>query len=339
MKKLLTTLFVLVLFNNLIISQTKYDTLVNYITKTPVAIDGQATEECWNNVEWHAINQVWMPFGATMKTGDFEGKFKLAWDELYFYLLVEVVDDSLSDDHSNPTDSWWDDDCLEVFIDENRSMGNHECSNNAFAYHVSQFYDAIDLSPTCGGINYKNHVSVKMEKIASHTYLWEMAFKIYNASYNNSTPENSRVTLTANKLMGLTVAYCDNDETTGRENFIGSMKMTAATNNEMYKNADYFGPMRLIDPDYVGIEVNQNSNLIDINVYPVPTNNLLTVETNTPNQTVTSVSIYTTTGQLIEQTTFVGNSKTIDLSRVNTGMYLLRVNGNNGTFSKIIFKE
>ncbi|MFA6402868.1 MAG: sugar-binding protein [Salinivirgaceae bacterium] len=339
MKKILTSLFVLVLFNNLIISQTKYDTLVNYIAKTPVTIDGQATEECWNNAEWHEINQVWIPFGATMITGDFEGKFKLAWDELYLYLLVEVVDDSLSDDHSNPLDSWWEDDCLEVFIDENRSMGNHECTNNAFAYHVSQFYDAIDMSPTCGGINYKNHVSAKMEKIAANTFLWEMAFKIYNASYNNSNQEASRVSLTANKLMGLTVAYCDNDETTGRENFIGSMKMTATTNNDMYKNADYFGPMRLIDPDYVGIEVNQNSNLVDINVFPVPTNNLLTVETNTPNQAITSVSIYTTTGQLIKQTTFTGNSKTIDLSRIKTGMYLLRVNGINGSFSKIIIKE
>jgi len=339
MKKILTTLLFMALFNNLINSQTKYDTIANYKIKTAVTIDAKATEDCWTNATWHPIDQVWMPFGATMKTGDFEGKFKVAWDELYFYVLVEVVDDSLSDDHSNPTDSWWDDDCLEIFIDENRSMGNHECTNNAFAYHVSQFYDAIDLSPTCGGINYKNHVSAKMEKVAAHTFLWEMAFKIYDASYDNNNPEASRVSLTPNKLMGLTVAYCDNDETTGRENFIGSMKMTAATNNEMYKNANYFGPMKLIDPDYVGIEVNQNSNLIDINVYPVPTNNLLTVETNTPNQSVTSVSIYTNTGQLLKKESFTGSSLTIDLSNVNTGMYLLRVTGINGSYSKIIIKE
>ncbi|MFY9153072.1 MAG: sugar-binding protein [Prolixibacteraceae bacterium] len=37
------------------------------------------------------------------------------------YVLVEVTDDMLSDDHAIPTQSWWDDDCLEVIINEDRS--------------------------------------------------------------------------------------------------------------------------------------------------------------------------------------------------------------------------
>src|SRR4030042_2943211 len=94
------------------------------IHKKPITIDGQATEECWVNAGWHAIDQVWIPYNATMKEGDFEGRFKVAWDELYLYILVEVIDDSLSDDHANPLTNWWDDDCLEIFIDENRSKEN-----------------------------------------------------------------------------------------------------------------------------------------------------------------------------------------------------------------------
>lgn len=117
----LAIIFFVILFSGSVFGQTQSDTIFNYLTKTPVTIDGQATEECWANAEWHAIDQVWIPWAAKMKEGDFEGRFKVAWDESYLYVLVEVVDDLLSDDHSNPLQNWWDDDCLEVFIDENRS--------------------------------------------------------------------------------------------------------------------------------------------------------------------------------------------------------------------------
>lgn len=71
-----------------------------------------------------------------MKEGDFSGSFKLAWDSLYLYLMAEIIDDSLSDDHFDPFDNCYNDDCLELFIGENRSKGNHLNNNNAFAYHV-----------------------------------------------------------------------------------------------------------------------------------------------------------------------------------------------------------
>ena len=65
-------------------------------------LTARRTEECWENAEWNAIDQVWIPWGTTMKDGDFSGRFKVAWDEDFLYVLVEVVDDSLSDDYSNP---------------------------------------------------------------------------------------------------------------------------------------------------------------------------------------------------------------------------------------------
>ena len=193
MIRFITTFALFIFFAGMVFSQTQKDTIFNYKAKTPVTVDGQATEECWANAAWHKIDQIWIPYGAKMKAGDFAGRFKVSWDELYLYVLVEVVDDSLSDDYSNPLQNWWDDDCLEIFIDENRSKGDHERNCNAFAYHVSLIYDAIDLNSSGSGINYKNNIRVDMDTIGTDTYLWEFAIKNYDAAFNVNNPENSRL--------------------------------------------------------------------------------------------------------------------------------------------------
>jgi hypothetical protein len=274
-----------------------------------------------------------------MNEGDFSGKFKVAWDEQYLYVLVEVVDDSLSDDHTTPTQNWWDDDCAEVFIDENRSGGGHEKNNNAFAYHVSLFYDAIDLNSSGNGVNYKDNIEVDMDTLTEKTYLWEMAFKNYDASFNINDPEASRVLLTPNKLMGFAIAYCDNDETTSRENFIGSMTLTSGTANDLYKNASLFGPMILIDPDYVGINFGKNNRLNKLNVYPNPANSQITLNISVHDNNVNFYTISSITGEVLKSGSFQGKSKIISIENLNSGMYLLEVKSGNSFYSNLIVKN
>ena len=319
-------------------SQTQKDTIFCYHTNTPVTVDGQANEECWGAAVWHPIDQVWIPYGATMKEGDFAGRFKVAWDEQYLYVLVEVIDDSLSDDHADPLLNWWDDDCLELFIDEDRSKGDHERNCNAFAYHVSLFYDAVDLNSSGQGINYKDNIEVDMDTIGEDTYLWEFAIKIYSAAFDPGNPEASRVTLTHDKKMGLAIAYCDNDETTARENFIGSMYMTSAHANDMYKNADYFGLMILVDPDYANSLADVTRQAM-VNIFPVPAQNYLTVETYSASQTVNVISLTTITGQVIRNEYFTGNSHTIDIEDLEPGLYLLKAKLGDGFWSRVVVKQ
>jgi len=237
----------LILRNGLLSAAAPADTVFAVMAGVPVVVDGSPGDDCWGEATWKPIGQVWIPYGAKMAQGDFQGRFKVSWDRSYLYLLVEIVDDMLSDDHPVPTQNWWDDDCVEVFVDEDRSQGNHERNNNAFAYHVSLFYDAIDLDANGNGVNYKNNLKVVMDTIGDHTYLWEMAIKIYGKDFSAANPENSRIWLTGKKLMGFVVAYCDNDKATTRENFIGSVYMTEKTANDNYITADYFGPLLLVD--------------------------------------------------------------------------------------------
>ena len=339
MKKSLAIAGLIICLESSGIGQTQNDTIFNYFAETPVTIDGQATEACWANAEWQSIDQVWMPYNANMAHGDFEGRFKVAWDASYFYILVEVLDDSLSDDDSNPLSNWWNDDCLEIFIDENRSKGDHERTCNAFAYHVSLFYDAIDLNSSGNGINYKNHVNVDMDTIGENLYLWEMAINIYGESYNHSNPEASRVTLAPDKKMGLAVAYCDNDETTTRENFIGSMYMTAANNNEMYRNADYFGLMQLVDPGISGVKKNRINDSRGIIVYPSPANDWLTVAVDHFSSGIKKLDIVSITGQKIKSINFREDSHTFDISDLEQGVYLVMVRTGDSVYSEIVLKN
>lgn len=333
MKKLaITGLLALVIILN-ISAQTQQDTIYNYLTQTPVVVDGIDTEDCWDEAEWNDISVVWLPYlNAPMDAGDFEGRFKVSWDADYLYLLVEVVDNMLSDDHADPLDSWWDDDCLEIFIDEDRSMGWHEKSNNAFAYHVSQFYDAIDMSPSGSGINYKDHIDVLMTDKGDNTYLWELAIKIYADDYNNSSPEDSRVTLTHNKLMGFTLAYCDNDETTGRENFIGSMIMPSDKTNVNYQTADYFGSMLLVDPDYdpLGMETTTQNNF---KVYPSPAQDFIHIHQARQSQDPIDISLFSITGQLLKNTSLTGQNLSLRISDLEAGIYMILINSEHGRYS------
>lgn len=318
--------------------QTQNDTIFNFFTAEPVTIDGSDSETCWSTGAWHAIDQVWMPWGAAMNQGDFEGRFKVTWDSAYLYVLVEIVDDSLSDDYTNPLSNWWNDDCLEIFIDEDRSMGDHERTCNAFAYHVSLFYDAIDLDATGNGINYKDHIDVVMDTIGEDRYLWEMAIKIYNETYDHSNPDASREYLYRNKKMGLAVAYCDNDETTTRENFIGSMYMTQANNNEMYKNADYFGLMILSDPEHAGPAGTGSRQYSNLNISPVPAKEQIYIQSdNTGEKKI--ITVYTLTGLMVKSEAFVQSPFLLDISDLVPAPYIIRITGSGADLKQVIIKE
>jgi hypothetical protein len=321
-------------------AQTQFDTIHPLYTATPVVIDGSSADACWAKAEWRPIDQVWIPFGEVMKPGDFKGRFKLAWDVNYLYVLAEIEDDIISDDHPNPLDNWWNDDCLELFIDEDRSKGNHECTYNAFAYHVSLYRDAIDMGTNCAGINLKNNLSIVMDTIGPHLYLWELAVKMYDKNFNPNNPETSRVKLYANKLMGFSIAYCDNDETTTRENFIGSMILTKETANESYKNADYFGPVLLVDP---------NNELVSapkiqaagrhFTFYPNPVKNNLIVEPSEDFGNKALFEVISMNGAVVKQFELTGQQQEFSFAGLPKGIYAIKITGDNFIQIEKITKE
>lgn len=206
-------------------------------------IDGIADDACWKDANWQSLNQVWL--GTPPSPEDFNGRYKLSWSENALYLLVEITDDVLFDQHEDPLTLWWDDDCVEIFVDEDNSHGEHQFNHNAFAYHVAMDGNVIDLGPDEKPHLYNHHV--KSKKVTTgNTSIWEFSIKLFNDSYDDGK-ENSPRKLKAGEIIGFALAYCDNDGSKERENFIGSEVVKGDDKNRGWIDAGIFGDLLLED--------------------------------------------------------------------------------------------
>ena len=222
-----------------------------FAVKEPI-IDAVANEAVWQQAVWHDIDQLIL--GQQPSAEDFSGRFKVVWTKEHLYLLVEITDDILFDQHADPLKSYWDDDCLEIFIDEDHSGGEHQFNFNAFAYHIALDNQAVDIGP-----NYQDgqtqflllnqHVESRWQRQSEgdNQIVWEVRLEVHDASFSVSEASNSRVSLTDGKTMGFMLAYCDNDGSKEREHFVGSeaIKAVDGDKNLGYKTADVFGELRL----------------------------------------------------------------------------------------------
>ena len=205
-------------------------------------IDGIADDAAWADAPWHEINHRWL--GPEYSAEDFQGRFKVVWTPERIYILGEFVDDILFDSHRDPLVQYWDDDCFEIFIDEDHSGGDHQFNHNAFAYHVSLDNKAIDIGTDKKARDYSHHVESRWQQ-TGNTIVWEVAIDIYGDDYVDGGADNRAKTLSAGKLMGLMLAYCDNDGSELRENFIGSESVPTGPKDRGWIDAGLFGSLIL----------------------------------------------------------------------------------------------
>jgi hypothetical protein len=217
-----------------------------YAARAAVAptIDGIADDAAWQKAEWRALAYRWL--GPEYSADDFQGRYKVVWTENKIYILGEFVDDILIDTHRDPLVQYWDDDCFEIFIDEDFSGGDHQFNHNAFAYHLSLDNQAIDIGTDQQARNYSQHVESRWRQ-AGNNVVWEVAIDLYSDRYNDDRDDNRPVTLEAGKLIGLMLAYCDNDGSELRENFIGSEPVPEGPKDRGWIDAGIFGSLTLVE--------------------------------------------------------------------------------------------
>jgi hypothetical protein len=246
--------------------------------------DGIGNDSCWKNKSWHPIDNVWMPWGESLDSIDFSGKYKIVWSSRnnLLYFLIEITDDTISDAYiAGKTAPIYNFDMFEVFIDEDGSGGYHVFdgtanseqslginAENAFAYHIftdipesgsSIAFRAEDLGGTdwdhAIGKLYNNHFPNFILYKEGNLIRWEFSLKVFNDSYTDYNSKISEVKLFQGKVMGLSIAYNDDDqpevdpEVTVRDNFIGSTPVEKEANNDHWKNADDFAIVKL-KPDF-----------------------------------------------------------------------------------------
>jgi hypothetical protein len=249
-------------------------------------IDGEDTDECWAGATWYYIDQTWITWGEEIDSSDFFGRFKVSWSggENLLYYYVEITDDAFVDGYIFPDGGYPDFDIVEIFLDEDHSGGLHVFDNNAewglnsenaFSYHLAvdapaegeteSLFFACDLDGTDWGnsiiIDYAGHFPELAMKKQGNIYKYEFSLKVYDDTYDHSDPEASRVSLLQDKELGMSVAYCDNDQPDGeRDNFFGSVWVPEEAYNDHWMNSDGYGTLRLVGE---GTEINHAVQLAD----------------------------------------------------------------------------
>jgi hypothetical protein len=224
-----------------------YDDRSEYVAPKalhPLLIDGIADDAAWRNAQWQTLEHRWL--GPEFSDEDFQGRFKVVWTENKIYILGEIVDDILFDSHRDPLTQYWDDDCLEIFLDENYSGGDHQFNHSAFAYHVALDNQTTDIGSDQKPRDFSHHVDSRWRQHGG-VIVWELAIDVYADDYDESIDDNQPVALSANKKMGLMIAYNDNDGSELRENFVGSESVISGPKDRGWIDAGLFGALILAE--------------------------------------------------------------------------------------------
>ncbi len=223
----------------LVLESSEHHYLAARVGTTP-EMDGKV-DNIWEQAEWATIAHEWLEEPATLSEGDFSGRFKALWTEDKLYLLVETEDDQLVDDTTDPLKDYWEDDLLEVFIDEDHSGGDHKKNHNAFAYHIAaKDGRVVDWGKEGKPLFFDDHMEVAIGR-RGNTLVWELALDIYGDQFEYDL-NNDKKKLQTGKVMGFSIAYCD-DDGNGRENFIG----TVPNGLDSWMNANVFGKIELTE--------------------------------------------------------------------------------------------
>ncbi|WP_236702619.1 CBM9 family sugar-binding protein [Thalassomonas actiniarum] len=214
-----------------------------FFTQEKPEIDGNLNEAIWQQASWYPIN--FLLLGKAPDSRDFQGSFALAWDENRLYLSAKITDDVLIDKYADPLVSYWDDDTLEIFIDEDFSGGDHQYNHNAFAYHVALDNQVVDIGSNRQARLYNDHITSRWRR-QGEQIIWEAEIAVYGDNYRDGKADNQPVKLKKNKQLGFMLAYCDNDGSIEREHFIGSHQISGQDKNLGWKTADVFAPLLLV---------------------------------------------------------------------------------------------
>jgi len=243
------------------------DSIVAIHTSILPLIDGDGNDAPWNTASWVDMSYTWIPYNQYVFPTDFTGRYKVLWNKNtnLLYFLVEITDEKYVNgyvyDKYNGTYPNFD--VVELFLDEDRPGTYHASNNNAFAYHITSGnidtdFDAIDIFDSAPNapnwsdgiyVNYKNHFPEFKRSNTDTKYTWEFSVMVLKSNYTPADdPTVFKADLTDGKEMGLTLNYCDNDNSAVnpiRDNFFSSKYVNPGDNNSAWQQSYNFGSLVL----------------------------------------------------------------------------------------------
>ncbi|BCE02680.1 PKD domain-containing protein [Marinicellulosiphila megalodicopiae] len=216
-------------------------------TATAPVIDGltDGEESLWDNSYWQPIDVFWSGVSDDNQypsAEDLNAKYKLIWDENYLYVLVEIVDDVEITENM-----YWQNDNVEIFLDENNTGGSHAyapSASNAFAFHINRLEQAIDLHSGNQFFAEENQVLTRIADQGNNKFVWEIRIALMDESFDPSKSNFAR-NINESEVIGFTMSVIDSDQQGRRNSFLGSVDTPGHQANQGYLDADSFGALIL----------------------------------------------------------------------------------------------
>jgi hypothetical protein len=332
----------------------------NVLAAVPV-IDGRGDDACWQNVPWQPIMQEWIPYGGTVDSAIYWGHYKVIWSSTtnLLYFLMEVYDIVIVDGFiAGVTADIYNYDISEVFIDENASGGLHmydsppQNAENAFAYHMyaacpaegeaTTSVHADDMAGSDGHrANYSSHFPGFALRKTGNIYTREFSLIVYNDTYTEANKDAARSQLAEEKLMGLSVAYCDNndpDESPIVRDYMFGSVWEPSPGNLHWQNANYFGHIKLAPEQSTGVAVRQPVAARVLKLYPNPASSTSQIEAENTYRGEVAIRIYNILGQEIFRTSASKLSQqfayTLKLQNLPPSLYFIKMSMGNNIYSE-----
>jgi hypothetical protein len=330
-------------------------------------IDGMGNDSCWQKASWQSIAQVWIPYDDAVDSSDYAGRYKVIWSSStnLLYFLIEVTDDVFVDGFiPGVTEAIYNYDIVEVFIDENKSGGLHifdgvgsdttqfgSNAENAFAYHTYSAFPAdgemttdhyvYDMDGSNWGtsqnMDYTSHIPSFSLRKTGNTAVWEFSLIVYKDNYENTMPDKNvaRSQLAVDKEMGLSVAYCDNDDPTEspiiRDNMFGSV-WEPEPGNWHWQNANYFGHVKLVS-QISGVQNRQPVAASVVKLFPNPASSNSQFEVNNTYRGKVLIRMYNLLGQEVAHINAFKSEglfrQSIPLYSLSAGTYFVKIHMGN----------
>ena len=102
----------------------------------------------------------------------------------------------------------------------------------------------VDVAPDSAFTYFNDHCTMR-RLTAGHLTTWEVAVKIFDGNRFETGGDNIPKMLKAGKRMGFALAYCDNDHSPERENFMGNVAVAGEDKNRGWIDAGIFGLLQL----------------------------------------------------------------------------------------------
>jgi hypothetical protein len=106
--------------------------------------------------------------------------------------------------------------------------------------------NVVDLAPGEIHTLYNSHVQSKIGVLSDNTRIWECKITLYDDTYKDGGVNDQKI-LNAGQKIGFALAYCDNDASPERENFIGSVAVKGRDKNRGWIDAGIFGTLQLTE--------------------------------------------------------------------------------------------